>query len=52
MGPQITVSLGNQISRTIYTALKNAGIRIIGKLASDIDYKNNLGLNVLTITID
>lgn len=32
--------------------LKNAGIRIIGKLASDIDYKNNLGLNVLTITID
>lgn len=31
--------------------LKNIGIRMIGKLASDIDYKNNIGLNVLTITI-
>lgn len=31
--------------------LKNIGIRMIGKLASNIDYKNNIGLNILTITI-
>lgn len=31
--------------------VKNAGIRLIGKMATDMDYQNNLGLNILTIKI-
>ena len=31
---------------------KNIGIRMIFKMANDIQYQNILGLNVLTIRID
>ena len=32
-------------------ALKNVGIRIVYRIARDIDYQNIMGLNVLTIRI-
>ena len=31
--------------------MKNAGIRLIYRIARDVDYQNLLGLNVLTIRI-